>query len=400
MLSVLFTCVALLGSGPEVELQTLAGTTVPGQLESLSTEEIVIRSEGQLQTVAADQVLQLVILPRRQANAPDVAVSVELIDGSVLPGAEYVVKDGVAALTMADKETLEVPTRVIRSVRLGSMTAELTAQWDEILAEETVSDCLVIRKNESLDYVEGVLGDATSEQISFDLDGDVIGVKRTKVAGLVYYHARDDQRNEPICDVRDTSGTRLRASQIVLGEGHLAVTTSAGPTVEVPLERLARIDFSQGKVVYLSDLDWEGKSDVWAPYFPLEGNTDAIRRFHQPRRDRGFTTEQLHLGGQLYRRGLGLFSRTELVYRLDGPYRRLVALAGLDDEIGDAGHVVLTILGDRGKVLFEAKLSGTDDPLPVEVDLTDVRRLTIVVDYGDDLDVADHLYLCEARIFK
>ena len=45
-------------------------------------------------------------------------------------------------------------------------------------------------------------------------------------------------------------------------------------------------------------------------------------------------------------------------------------------------------------------MTGNDAPLPIEVDIAGVKRLKIVVDYGQNLDTGDWLNLCDARIVK
>jgi hypothetical protein len=163
------------------------------------------------------------------------------------------------------------------------------------------------------------------------------------------------------------------------------------------LEAIARLDFSRGKVEYLSQMKPE--SVDWTPYFAPLGAQDAQHAFFRFRTDRGLREPTLSLGGKTYQRGLALHSRTELVYRLDGRWRRLEAVAGIDDSVQGKGHVRLTIRGD-GQVLYDEQIAGRDAPRPVSLDVSGVRRLTILVDFGDDLDVADHLDLCEARIIK
>ena len=52
------------------------------------------------------------------------------------------------------------------------------------------------------------------------------------------------------------------------------------------------------------------------------------------------------------------------------------------------------------RVLWEGTVAGTDPAKPLELDIRGVRRLTVRVDFGKDLDVGDHLDLCEARLVK
>jgi hypothetical protein len=63
------------------------------------------------------------------------------------------------------------------------------------------------------------------------------------------------------------------------------------------------------------------------------------------------------------------------------------------------GNVRLVIQGDD-RVLLETSVAGTEAARLVDLDLTGVRRLSILVDFGENLDVADHLDLAEARIVK
>ena len=51
-------------------------------------------------------------------------------------------------------------------------------------------------------------------------------------------------------------------------------------------------------------------------------------------------------------------------------------------------------------MLWEYTIDGDQPPVPVDLDVEGIRRLRILVDYGDDGDVADRLYLCEARVTK
>ena len=52
------------------------------------------------------------------------------------------------------------------------------------------------------------------------------------------------------------------------------------------------------------------------------------------------------------------------------------------------------------RVLMEATISGNDVPRPIDLDLKDVRRLTVLVDFAGSLTAGDRLLLCNARIVK
>lgn len=114
----------------------------------------------------------------------------------------------------------------------------------------------------------------------------------------------------------------------------------------------------------------------------------------------GLEQQPLKLDGKVYRKGLAMHSRSTVVYRLPGKFRTFTAVAGIDDSVRSAGgEVALEISGD-GKSLWKGSIRGGTPPQTLEVDVTGVKRLEILADYGVGEDIADHLDLCEAKVVK
>ncbi|MGC4004355.1 MAG: NPCBM/NEW2 domain-containing protein [Pirellulales bacterium] len=124
-----------------------------------------------------------------------------------------------------------------------------------------------------------------------------------------------------------------------------------------------------------------------------------MREYFLPRVDRGRDDPNLRLDGKAYAKGLALHSKTELVYRLPPKSNRFLAIAGIDDSVGNEGNVLFKILGD-GKELYSGTFRGADKAMPLDINISGVRKLTLVVDYGEDLDVGDYFDLADARIVK
>ena len=101
----------------------------------------------------------------------------------------------------------------------------------------------------------------------------------------------------------------------------------------------------------------------------------------------------------MYPKGLAIPSRTSLTYKITGKGKRLKAVAGIDDGVREAGGVHLVISGD-GKTLYDGKIVGRQDPVDLDLDVSAVKRLNILVDFGEGLDVGNYLDLCDARIVK
>jgi hypothetical protein len=135
------------------------------------------------------------------------------------------------------------------------------------------------------------------------------------------------------------------------------------------------------------------------PLLGLAEEPAAFKAFYHYRRDKGFDHSPLKLGGKTYGKGLSLASRTELVYRLPGRFRKFKAVVGIDDSTRETGDVLVQIVGD-GKPLWQGEVRGGEPPRELEFEIEGTKRLEIVVDYGKGLDIGDRLNLCEARVTK
>jgi hypothetical protein len=236
----------------------------------------------------------------------------------------------------------------------------------------------------------------TDETVQFELDGEILPIKRSKIFGFAYRHAAEAELPPAACRITDAGGSQWSVRALGFSE-KLQWTTPAGLNIARPADAIAQIDFSGGKIVYVSDL----KPDIvrWTPYFASGTPPATLEQFYAPRRDRGFGSRALQLGGTQYRKGLAIHSRTELVYRLSDRFSRFRAIVGIDDAVRPGGKVRLVVRGDD-KVLFDAAVVGADSPRSLNLDLTDARRLTIVVDFGESFSAGDYLLLCNARLIK
>jgi hypothetical protein len=142
------------------------------------------------------------------------------------------------------------------------------------------------------------------------------------------------------------------------------------------------------------------------PKIPSMLNDNVVALLYQPRRNTSLDGDPLRLTfpgdtaeEKEFSKGLSIHSRTELIWRLGGQYRKLQGWAGIDPEVQGEGQVRLAVQGD-GKVLYDKPITGSEAPLPLEIDVSGVDRLTLLVDYGDQTDIGDRLNLCELRVTK
>jgi len=324
------------------------------------------------------------------------AAWITLVDDSVLLAKAYTVNGTQARVTLLAGDEIEVPTRAIDNVRFREHSGALVEQWTDIAKTDRGGDLIVIRKNDALDFLSGVLRDVTEDTVQFELDGEVHRIKRTKADGLFFHASGRAAVVDAPALVTDVAGSQLRAATMSLADGVLRVSTAAGVEIACPLTEVVRIDFSQGNLQYLGDLKPE--ATVWTPYFG-SAETSPARELFRPRVDQSLDGGPLRLDGQEYAKGIAVHSRTEITYRLPEKFRTFQALAGIDDRLRPGGNVRLVILGDD-RTLFEETLSGKDPARALKLDISGVNRLKLIVDFGDATDVGDALDLCEARIVK
>ncbi|MGE5192119.1 MAG: NPCBM/NEW2 domain-containing protein [Deltaproteobacteria bacterium] len=386
---------------PAAEIETLKGDRHAGELVSLDASAVVLKSGGNSVTVPLAEVLELrfpAVPPPEPATGPRIA----LHDGSKLTLAAFSVASDQARCE-ASFGSFTIPVARLAHVRFGISTTKLDEAWNALLKRESKDDLLVVRKEDVLDFLAGAAGDV-GDKIGFLLDGDEVPVARDKAYGIIF-HRRVPPLPRPVCEVRLAGGDVLAITRFAWDDGSLKVRLASGADLTVPAAQLAALDFSAGKVRYLSQL--EPRDVKYVPFFEI---------VWEYRRDRSLDGTPLSVGGKSYARGLALHSKTTLRYRIAGEYSRFQAVAGIDDTVAPltrtvtgadgkpderyvSAYVRLVISGD-GKPLFDSIVKGTDAPRSLDLDVSNVRDFEILVDFGNEVDIADHLDLAGARFLK
>lgn len=122
---------------------------------------------------------------------------------------------------------------------------------------------------------------------------------------------------------------------------------------------------------------------------------------HWPHRvDSNVKGEPMRVGGLDYTRGLGVHSRSRLVYELDPTCERFVSHYGIDDDSGPQAHVEVKVLVD-GKVVYsdsDVRCSGRLSK--VTADLRGGKRLELFVDFGKNGDLLDRFNWIDPGIIR
>jgi hypothetical protein len=387
---------SLVAVSPNVAVEPLTGSSSLGAIVSLDQDTVVVEGSKGRETFPTAKLAGVSIQGVKIDPPSPTAIWVETIDGSLFAATQYTASKGKADIASAHG-AISLATDNIRSVRLQPMQETLATPWAKLFEHSPTGDFLVLRKGDSLDATAGIVRGVQEDSVQFEIDGETLSVKRGKLYGLGYHRVADRTLPATVCFVADRSGSLYAASAIAFHKGNLEWTTPAGLKISRPLDSIRRIDFSRGKIARLSDLAPE--SSEWIPYLGGSKPIESRAQWFGPVKDRSPAGGPIMIDGVKYEKGLSLHSKTTLVYRLPAGFTRFQAIVGIDDRARPLGNVRCVIRADD-RTLFEAAIAGTQPPKTLDLDISGARRLTILVDFGDESDVGDQLNLGDARLVK
>ena len=313
---------------------------------------------------------------------------------------------------------LEIPRANVRAVLLQALKPDWTLQWDAFVERTSEKDMLIVEKRDGLglDFLSGVVSTVTEEAVPFLLDGNEIPVPRQRVVGVVFGNIDESAaRLSSGLSMKLIDGTVLRGRQLTMDNLTFRVEAGWGGSLQIPVSNVQSIDFSSGRLHYLSDLepineqylglDPAGKE--WGQLFDEDRTTrTGLSSQWRMSRDRFPNSGRppLTLRGQRYQKGLCIFPSAKIEYALDGNYSSLKAIVGVDDDVafnqqkGAPDTVVeLKVLAD-GEQVFRRLIAAREEQVMLDLNLSNVNTLSIVVDFGDGSSMCDYLDLADARL--
>ena len=149
-----------------------------------------------------------------------------------------------------------MPQNALSAVRFQPADAALLEKWNEIVAKPSTRDQLVVRNGELLDRLEGTVGSLDAETLTFYVGDSAVPIPRNKpkLFGIVLA-ANPGNRPDPLCLLALKNGDRFGVGEISYRVGQLTVTLPTGGSFDLPIERIASIDFGREKVQFLSELE-------------------------------------------------------------------------------------------------------------------------------------------------
>jgi hypothetical protein len=405
---------AALAAARADDLTTAGGKKLTGKLVAVDAEGVTFQSGGTDVKVPAKDVLLIDLGNKVAAPGKDQKFhEVELTDGSVLRVGKYAVKGKRLAVDLLPgpagvaAPALELPLSSVFSVCRNADDAKHRENWRAMLRTRGKRDLYVMRQADGLNFLQGTIleGNADGTEVTFEKeDGSRDQLRLTRATGgLVFNQPVNGQPPPTLCKVNDVFGNTLVAQAIGVADGGVKVKTVSGVDVGYPAAAaVAQLDYAQGNVAYLSDLNPQVEApavpEAEAKAFPLlEGKTRPAPIL----RDRFLgDSPTLTLDGVSYPKGLAVAADTALTFTLGGDYREFRAVVGFADaRHGNAAELKLTVEAD-GKVVATEPVKGKDKAHGLAVDVKGVRQLRIAVDRDYPSETAVYLILADAKVQK
>ncbi len=107
----------------------------------------------------------------------------------------------------------------------------------------------------------------------------------------------------------------------------------------------------------------------------------------------------LTLSGIRFDQGIAMHSKCSMSFMLNGAYKRLVTNIGLDTSITDQGNAEFVIIGND-RELKRIPVTGKDKTKILHVDVSGVKKLIFLLDYGKNGSSGDHAVWGNPRLVK
>jgi hypothetical protein len=396
----LVALVVLAGASRAADIVPVKGETIKGDVVSVSNTEVRFKQDGKETTKSIKEVLRI---DYRDIGKPDAASysQVELTDGTTLLVSKWLIKKREVELTLLAGAVAKLPLDVVANVLREAHVEAHRRDWKTRTFNTRNREAMVVKRDDVISNLICTLGDgneagtAISIAVTIDDKTETRSRELTTIHGLIFKHTLSAKAAPVAFKLLDTLGDVVMVSSVTSREGGLSVTTPAGAKLDFRNEQIAQLDYSKGRLDYLSALE---PSKVEARSNLDEG--DGPDQWHVYK-DSNLNKTPLTLGGVAYPRGLALKPYVELTYDLKGEYRELSVVIGIDDNVSAAGGT--TVIFERdGKELARETISSDDKVRhkTVTLNITDVQKLKIIVKSNDDFDTSRHLDLADAKVSK
>jgi len=273
--------------------------------------------------------------------------------------------------------TQTIPTEFIREV-LSKESVAQPATLDRSQISSEADTVFAKVEGGGVQAVTGTVKGVDGDALQFEFQGKVRKISMNRVMDVVR-HAVDPTRSDPFALVELRGNQRLPGRIVSLANGKSTVESLWGERFELPRPALIEMVVRNGRVTSLTELEPIAAEQI--PYLDRKIPHSV---------NRSLSGSPLQIGETKFDRGLCTHSRSLLQYDLNPGYSRFRSKIGLQQGDGDQGNAVVRVAVDGG-VIYEKAVVGAHAAEEIDVDVSGKKTLTLEVDYGEDVDIGDHV---------
>jgi hypothetical protein len=378
------------------QLTLLDGTRIEGTITAIDATGRV--SASGIEKSVDLMGLRRIARPVKKTEASKTALEVHLVSGGIMLVDSAAVSPEAVTVAWKYAPQLALPSETVRAVRLASEkpaagrpadTPQGRAMFAETLAKPLRDkDHLLAIAEGKVQQLSGLLQEWSDKELVFEWENQPRAIAHDRVYGIVFAQLSENPDATGQCVVALRDGSSVSGKVAGLAEGKLSLQLSAKVSITLPWDEITGVSVRSDRLVFLSNAK------------PVEARQRPVVTLPRPwQADKNVLGGPLRVAGRAFDKGIGVHSRCELVFAQPGSFDVLAATIGVDDSAGGRGDCEFIILGD-GRELFRGRKKGGQEPEDIRVSTAGVKLITLLVEPGADLDLADHADWGDVRLLR
>jgi len=368
------------------QVTTFDGRMQSGQISSIDADGNVKLADGSM-VLKLDELTSIERPAQSDAAAPKLRFAVDLLGGGRLLASDLTVANQQCHLRSADMGSLDLPVEWIAAIRFQG-DANLPGVEAALKEAKRDTDRIFVQSGQAIQAVDGLIEGLDGQELSFEWQGKIRKVPRDSLRAIVLAIVGDPARRETGATVTTQAGASVPGRIVSLADSKLTVEIAPKINATFDWQSVRNIKVRSSRLAFLSDLD------------PVEAVDEPIVTQAMPwQRDRSVSGKPLSMSGRVYDKGLGVHARNLLRYDIGGRFDEFAATIGLDAASEGRGDCEFVVRAD-GRELLRQRVRGQETPREIKLDVRGARQLTLLVEPGEELDLADHANWASARLMK
>ena len=378
----------------EMVLQTVDGQQLKGVVQRIDQSKQVT-GPGLGNNLKLDSILSI------QTNRPVKAVSQPMQVYLVGETAWGIAKIGAVDVSIAEEKVslagrlgkFELPLESVRAI----VWRDSKTVQQAIAKPSADNDRVIVNVEGKSQTVAGIIESVTKEAVRIDYKGKVRSIGIEKVNAIVLADVGHQAPTGVLASVSIVEGSRFFGAIQNWGDSPngavVELSIARGTTLSIPTAQVAEVQVQSDRVLFLSKVEPVAVTET----------TDFV----EPRsfqRDRSVTGGKLQIRGAddqpiTFSNGIGAQATSELTYTNDKKFNRLLATVGIDLATKGRGDCQVVVKTD-GVEVFNQRITGSGDPLKLDVDVASANRVSLIVLPGREFDLADHVVWGNAKLIN